>query len=86
MILTDKIERLAEDHIRCVCGNEPHLDGFYVSDRDGTTREGEYGPDPEWNGDTMTCYTCGVIFSLGTDDIIERATDEMLAGARLVTA
>ena len=81
-----QIIRHAEDDIECLCGNRPHLDGFYVSDADGTIREGEMFPEPEWDGDTMTCWTCGRTFSLSTNEILGQTSDLMLAGARLTVA
>lgn len=34
----EMMTRHSEDEVECVCGNRPHLDGFYCSDPDGTIR------------------------------------------------
>jgi len=70
-----------EDWIYCPCGNQPHLDGFACTDLDGTIREGEYGPEPEWDGDTTGCMSCGRVFSHETGIVSGRMTPEMLIGA-----
>lgn len=77
----EHMDRQGEDSIQCPCGNASHLDGFYVSDEQGTILEGEFAPLPEWDGETMACFGCGRIFSLATNVVSGRMTPEMLAGA-----
>ena len=81
---TEMMDRQAEDFVVCVCGNAPHLDGFFCADPDGTIRELGYGPEPGWDGDTMACFGCGRVFSLTTNVVSGRMTPEMLAGALAV--
>jgi hypothetical protein len=78
---TETITERTEDWTRCLCGNEPHLDGFVCTDGAGNSAEGEYGPTAEWDGDTMACVTCGRVFSLTTGTVIFRADPEMIAAA-----
>jgi len=82
--MTEIMGRPSEDTVECLCGNRPWFDGFYVSEADGTTREGEYGPDTLWDGETMACRGCGRIFSLTTNVVSGRATPWMLLGAALL--
>ena len=60
------ISREGEDFLSCSCGNASHLDGFACCDINGTAREGEYGPTPEWNGRTMACLSCGSVFDMAS--------------------
>jgi hypothetical protein len=83
---TEMVTRHSEDHVECICGNQPHLDGFFVSDTDGTIRELGFGPEAEWDGETMSCWTCGRTFSLMTNEVVGHMSDEMLEGARQVVA
>jgi hypothetical protein len=80
---TERVER-TEDWTRCLCGNEPHLDGFYCSDADGTIRENgvDIQPEPTWDQSHMTCWSCGRTFVLETRDVVGQTSDGMLAGAR----
>ena len=81
---TPTITRYAEDAIECRCGNAPHLDGFYCSDADGTSRDADFGPTPEWDGRHITCRSCGLVVdgsTAGDPPIVGQARRETLAQA-----
>lgn len=80
----ETIEIIGEDLIICPCGNQPHQDGFYCSDQDGTIRELELGPEDEWDGDTMACWSCGRTFSVTTQRVHGTMSAQMLVEAQAV--
>ncbi len=44
----------------CLCGNEPHIDGFYPCMPDGRMVEPDI--NGEWDGHLYVCAKCGGIY------------------------
>lgn len=50
----------------CLCGNEPHINGFYACLEDGTMVEPDInGP---WDGHLYLCMGCGAIYDAESFD------------------
>jgi hypothetical protein len=79
--MTETITERTEDWTRCLCGNEPRLDGFVCTNGAGNSAEGKYGPTAEWDGDTMACLTCGRVFGLVTGIVSTTVDAEHLRDA-----
>jgi len=60
-----RIEASNKDAWICVCGNEPHSDGFYPCDETGNEME----PVSGWNG-LYVCHGCGRIIQQDSLEII----------------
>ena len=61
---------LAEDAWVCICGNEPHLDGFYAY-ADGH----EVEPTPEdWDGVHYFCASCFRVIDQNTLAVVAHPT------------
>lgn len=59
------------DWVKCVCGNEPHLDGFYPCiENDVYAVEVEPTVDGPWDGIKSLCATCGRIFEQETFTVV----------------
>jgi hypothetical protein len=52
----------------CICGNEPHEDGFFTCDQDGN----EVEPDEHWTTDCYVCNACGRIIHFQTLEVVGR--------------
>lgn len=52
----EKIPQMDGDWAVCLCGNEPHMDGFYPCLPDGT--EVEPDADGPWDGKLYRCAKC----------------------------
>jgi hypothetical protein len=56
----------------CVCGNMPHIDGFYPCDRAGRLVE----PTPEdWTSGLYVCSGCGRLINPDTLEVVGRAAE-----------
>ena len=51
----------------CLCGNEPHMDGFYPCDKNGDEMSPEIGSD--WDG-LYVCFRCVRIINSDTLEVI----------------
>ena len=62
-----KLEACVRDAWICVCGNEPHSEGFYPCDEVGN----EIEPDSGWNG-LYVCDRCGRIIQQDSLEVVGR--------------
>jgi hypothetical protein len=68
--MTNRLEHIQsglhdEDAWVCICGNEPHTDGFYPCDENGN----EVEPNLDWE-DLYTCGSCGRIINRCTLEVV----------------
>lgn len=64
-------------HWVCLCGNEPHIDGFYPCDSEGESVE----PTPEeWTTNCYVCERCGRIIDQSALAVVGMRRDKALAG------
>lgn len=71
-ISAETITDRGEDFINCLCGNGTHLSGYSSTDAEGNLTENNFGPTPDWDGDTTTCRECGRVFSWSTGVVFNR--------------
>lgn len=61
---------LTDDQWTCLCGNEPHTDGFYAYMPD-PPREVEPTPH-DWTSNAYFCLACLRVFNVTTGIVIEQ--------------
>jgi GNAT superfamily N-acetyltransferase/2'-5' RNA ligase len=77
----ERVQDSATDQIKCICGNEPHKEGFYWCDQFG-----KYIDDyDDWDGHYIRCDRCGRVINQKTGRVMGKA-DKNLFGEVSVTA
>ncbi|MEJ3743176.1 hypothetical protein WEI85_07805 [Actinomycetes bacterium KLBMP 9797] len=61
----------------CLCGNEPHFDGFTPSDQHGNPID---PGSPAWDQQTNVCRSCGRILNQDTGLVIGRRSSPVNDG------
>ena len=73
---------MIENWTICICGNQPHQDGFYCCDADGTSRKDCFGPTPEWDHVHVACVRCRRIINSATNKPLPPRTKRARTDAR----
>lgn len=72
MKIRERVQLPSEDWAICLCGNEPHVDGFQPCTEDGSETE----PDAAsyWRG-LYICSRCARIIDMSNGDVIAVASE-----------
>lgn len=58
----------------CLCGNEPHKEGFYTCDANGFITSPT--ADGRWDGKSFICYNCGRVFD-GDSGVVSKKANRL---------
>jgi hypothetical protein len=63
------VEKLTGDKnwVTCICGNEPHVDGFFTCNEEGKIVE---PTDEEWTTNFYVCIRCCRYFDINTLEVV----------------
>ena len=75
LVFIEGIPDQIADHVTCLCGNEPHIEGFYPCLPTGEVIE----PDNSWEHTLYYCERCHRIIDLTTGVVTGQADDDTVS-------